>query len=342
VSRTPIIECVPNFSEGRNKKAIQAIAGAMDAVPGAQLLHLDSGYDANRTVITVAGPPQAVFASAEAGIIAAMQLIDMRRQQGVHPRLGAVDVCPFISLQHISKTDLLPLVEDFASQLAEKRGIPIYLYAHSARRPARVALSAIRKGEFEGLKEKMKHPDGLPDLGPLQPHSSFGAMVMGVRDLMIAYNIHLTTKDVAIARRIAGDLRGSGRILVADGNKHRKPGRFPSLKAIGWSMASYGWAQVSMNIMNYKESPLHEVYEAAKERAAVYGVSVQGSELIGLAPKEALWEAGKYYARKSGEKGPLEEEQCMAHAVRGLGLDRLGSFSHSERLLESLLAKSTE
>lgn len=339
VSRSPIIECIPNFSEGRNSKVIQSIVEAMKAVSGAQVLHVDSGLDANRTVITLAGSPEAVFSSAEAGIRQAAKKIDMRKQKGEHPRLGAVDVCPFAALQGISKADLVEEVDSFAERIAHELHLPIYLYAHSARKPDRFALSAIRKGQYEGLESKMSHPDGVPDLGPVIFNPGFGAMAMGVRDLMIAYNVHLTTKEVSIARKIAADLRGSGRWIDHDGKRVRKAGRFDSLKAIGWWMSSYGWAQVSMNVMDYEESPLQEVYEAVSERASVYGTSIQGSEIIGMAPKAALRAAGHFYAARAGETGELTEGKWMLHAVRGLGLDRLGPIDLRGRIIEYALKR---
>jgi len=337
VSPIPIIECIPNFSEGRNSKVIQSIVEAMGSVSDARVLHVDIGYDANRTVITVAGSPQAVFASVEAGIRMAVKKIDMRDQIGEHPRIGAVDVCPFVALSGISKGDLRAAVEKFAERIAHELGLPIYLYAQSAHHPGRFSLFDIRKGQYEGLKKKMNEEEGIPDYGPSSFNPVFGAMAMGVRDLMIAYNVHLKTSDLPIARKIAADLRGSGRWMVRNGKRVQQAGRFSSLKAIGWWMASYGWAQVSMNVMDFRESPLHEVYEAVSERARAYGIAAQGSELIGLAPEEALKAAGNFYARRAGESGELDEDQWMSYAVRGLGLDRLGSIDLRDRIIEYTL-----
>ncbi len=337
VSPPPIIECIPNFSEGRNSRVIQSIVEAMESVPAARILHVDIGYDANRTVITVAGPPQAVFASAEAGIRMAVDKIDMRDHIGEHPRIGAVDVCPFVVLRGISKSDLREAVDTFAERIARELGLPIYLYAQSARNPGRFSLAAIRKGQYEGLKKKMVQAVWIPDYGPKSFHPGFGAMAVGVRDLMIAYNVHLKTTDVTIARRIAADLRGSGRWVLRKGKRVQQAGRFSALKAIGWWMASYGWAQVSMNVMDFREAPLHEVYEAVSERARAYGISVQGSELIGLAPEEALRAAGHFYAKRAGESAELSEDQWMSYAVRGLGLDRLGPMDLKDRIIEYTL-----
>jgi len=339
VSIKPFIECIPNFSEGRNEKVIDSIVQAMDSIKNAGVLHVDIGYDANRTVITVGGTPEAVFHSAGAGIREAIKHIDMGQQQGEHPRLGAVDVCPFVALQGIRPSELVRAVDEFADQLAADCNIPIYMYGDSARKPDRSALSAIRKGEYEGLPDKLKRTDGLPDLGPHGFNRRFGALTMGVRDLMIAYNIHLDTEDVSIAKSIAADLRESGRMVQMDGGKKRKPGRFSKLKAIGWSMASYGWSQVSMNVMDYEAAPLHEIYELTRKRAEFYGVSVQGSELIGMAPLKAMQQTGRFYAEKAGAYGELEDEKWMSFAVQGLGLDRLGPIRLEDRIIEYVAEK---
>jgi glutamate formiminotransferase/formiminotetrahydrofolate cyclodeaminase len=339
VSETPLIECIPNFSEGRNKECINSIVRAMDAIPNAAILHVDRGFDANRTVVTVAGSPGSVFKAVEVGIKKAAKLIDMRHQVGEHPRLGAVDVCPFVALKGISKSDLIHRVDVFAQKLAHETGLSIYLYADSAQHAHRSSLAAIRKGEYEGLRDKMGKPQGRPDLGSHTFNPNFGAMVMGVRDTMIAYNVHLDTEDVTIAKQIAGDLRTSGRYIRHGAERVHKAGRFPSLKAMGWWMPSYGWAQVSMNVMNYQTSPLHEVYEATKKRAEHYGVAVQGSELIGLAPLSALFAAGTYYAARRGLIGQRAEQEWIPYAVEGLGLDRLEPIHLPDRIIENCWEK---
>lgn len=332
--RRPIIECVPNFSEGRNPEKIRDIVKVMQSIDGAQVLHVDMGYDANRTVVTIAGSPEAVFSSAEAGIAAASEKIDMQTQQGEHPRMGAVDVCPFIPLRDISAGELIPEVDKFAARIAK---LPIYLYAKSARMESRKSLSSIRRGQYEGLQKKLRKPEYAPDFGPKEFQPTFGAMAMGVREVMIAYNIHLKTKNVKIARHIARELRESGGMRLEKGRKVHYPGEFQDLKAIGWSMPSYGWAQVSMNVMDYKKSPLHEVYEAAKRKAKRHGTAVQGSELIGLAPRESVRAAGVYYAQRDGLSSPISESQWLKYATIGLGLDRLHSLDLSDRIIENLL-----
>jgi glutamate formiminotransferase/formiminotetrahydrofolate cyclodeaminase len=201
----------------------------------------------------------------------------------------------------------------------------------------RESLSAIRKEEYEGLKEKLRSPSSAPDLGPKEFQPSFGAMAMGVREVMIAYNIHLRTKEVSTARRIARDLRESGGTRLEKGRKEHHPGQFQGLKAIGWSMPSYGWAQVSMNVMDYKKSPLHKIYEAAKGKAERYGTAVQGSELIGLAPRECMRAVGTYYAYRDGLSSPISESQWLKYATEGLGLGRLYPLDLSTRIIEDLL-----
>ncbi|NBB89102.1 MAG: glutamate formimidoyltransferase [Bacteroidetes bacterium] len=335
--RQPIIECVPNFSEGRNPDTIRDIVKVMQSIEGAQVLHVDMGYDANRTVVTIAGSPEAVFSAAEAGIATASEKIDMKTQRGEHPRMGAVDVCPFVPLRDISAEELILQVDKFAARVAKKHNLPIYLYAHSARMKTRESLSAIRKGQYEGLREKLRLPGSAPDFGPKEFQPSFGAMAMGVREVMIAYNIHLKTKNVKVARHIARELRESGGMRFEKGRKVHLPGEFRDLKAIGWSMPSYGWAQVSMNVMDYKKSPLHEVYEAAKQKAKRHGTAVQGSELIGLAPRESVRAAGMYYAQRDGLSSPISESQWLKYATEGLGLDRLYPLDLSTRIIEDLL-----
>jgi len=336
----PLIECVPNFSEGRDLEKIDLILSAISRVKGVEILQVDRGYDAHRTVVTFAGPPQLVFQAAREGMRAAVKSIDMRSHRGVHPRIGAIDVCPFVPLRGMSKEELVPLVRKFSRQIAEELKLPIYLYAAAALLPERRNLSAIRRGQYEGLAMKMKETSGHPDFGPSAFQAHSGSTAVGVRDILIAYNVHLTTSDVLIAREIAAAVRGSGRI-VRDANEKpsRIPGKFKSLQAIGWEMKKYGWAQVSTNITDRFESPMHEVYEAVRKEAQRRGVDVQGSELIGLAPLDVFSSAAQYYSGgQPNREGVLFEDAVIRKTVDSLGLDHLAPFESRERVLEYVLS----
>lgn len=331
----PLIECIPNFSEGRDEKKMDRIVAAISGVKGVELLHVDRGYDAHRTVVTFAGRPEFVFDGARAALRAAVELVDMRSHKGVHPRIGAVDVCPFVPLRGMSKEELVPLVRDFSRRIAEELNLPIYLYADAALRPDRRELSQIRRGQYEGLAQKMQERNGRPDYGPMEFQAHCGATAVGVRNILVAYNVHLTTRDVGIAKEIAAAIRGSGRTVSDSGGKpSRIPGKFKTLKAIGWMMEDYGWAQVSTNITDLSDSPMHEVYEAVRKEARSRGVDVQGSELIGIAPMKVFSSAAAYY---SGGEQVLSAKKALQKTVKALGLDYLAPFEPRERVLEYLL-----
>ncbi|MFZ1256675.1 MAG: glutamate formimidoyltransferase, partial [Saprospiraceae bacterium] len=285
-----IIECVPNFSEGRNELIIQAIASEIERTEGVKLLHVDPGKSTNRTVISFAGEPEAVIEAAFRAISMAAQKIDMRTHQGAHPRMGATDVCPLIPISGISMEETIGYAKKLAERVGDALEIPVYLYEASATVDARRNLADIRSGEYEGFEEKMKLPEWQPDFGPVKFNQQAGATVIGARDFLIAYNVNLNTKSVKLANEIAFDIRENGRpvkdlitgklVKNEAGEIVRSPGSCKALKAIGWYIEEYGLAQVSMNLTNMNETPLHIAFEACRKAAETYGLLVTGSELV--------------------------------------------------------------
>ena len=348
---SPIVECVPNFSEGRDPLIIEAIAKAFGGVPGAYLLHVDSGYSAHRTVMTLAGEPEAVLEAAFRGMAKAAELIDMRQHQGTHPRMGATDVCPLIPVRGISLAEVDVLAKRLANRVGEELGIPVFLYEASAATPERRNLAVIRAGEYEGWKSKIEDPRWAPDAGPVSFHARSGHSVIGARNFLVAYNINLDTKDVKVANALAFDLRERGRIKTVDGKpgsapvldsqgrKLRVPGMRKGVKAIGWFIEEFGFAQVSTNLVNLAETQIHEAFEAVKLAAKKRKVKVTGSELIGLIPLDSLLQAGTYYADSLGLESLPTEAEIIKLAVEQLGLGQLQPFYPSERILEYRLNK---
>lgn len=312
-----IMEAVPNISEGRRTDVIENIAERVKNASPARVLHIDSNADANRTVFTLTGDPDDVRQSAFALIQAAAELIDMRFHSGAHPRIGAVDVCPFVPVKNMTLGEAAQQARQLARNAAEKLHLPVYLYEANAQTPERKNLAFIRKGEYESLPQKLKELP--PDFGPREFSLSVkktGATVIGARNFLIAFNVSLNTQDVTAAKQIAAVLR-------------EKNGGLPTIKAIGWYMADYQCAQVSFNLTDYKTTGLAQVFEACKQEAARRGLAVTGSELIGLAPEDALLNAGRFYAPGLEEKTALLET-----AVRKLGLNKIRSFNIQERILE--------
>jgi glutamate formiminotransferase / formiminotetrahydrofolate cyclodeaminase len=278
-----LIECVPNFSEGRNPATVEALVETMSGVPGAWVLDCTSDPDHNRSVITIAGEPGAVAEAAIRGVGSAAELIDMTRQTGAHPRIGATDVLPFVPIQGISMEDCVALARRVGREIWERYRIPVYFYEAAATRPERVNLEHIRKGQFEGLlADALRDPDRSPDIGEPRLHATAGATAVGARKLLIAFNIHLNTNDVSIARKIARTIRFSG-----GGLRH--------VKAIGVDLKARGLAQVSINLTNYEQTPLHRVFEMVKREAERHGCVVTGSEIVGLIPRKAIELSAEYY-----------------------------------------------
>ena len=324
-----LLECVPNFSEGRDALVLQDIAETIRGVPGVVLLGMDSGPTANRTVVTFAGPPEPVCEAAFLAIQTAAERIDMRKHQGAHPRIGATDVCPLVPLLDVTMAQAVAFARRLAKRAGEALSIPIYLYGHAATSPSRKHLSAIRRGGYEGLASRMRAAEGNPDFGPGTFQPGPGATVIGARDLMIAYNINLAPGHLKLAKSIAGKIRESGQRTSEDKN----PGLFRGLKAIGWHLERENWTQVSTNIMDIAAAPIHEVYEAVKSLAKEQGVAVAGSELVGLIPRTPLLDAGRYYQKRH----PGRFDNPIQAAVEGLGLNHAKPFHPQLHILEESL-----
>ncbi len=324
-----IIECVPNFSEGVDAQIITAIANAISSVEGVSLLNVDPGPDANRTVMTFAGEPQAVVDAAFAAIKTAGELIDMRTQKGEHPRMGATDVCPLVPVSGITMAEVVACADQLAKRVGNELNIPVYLYEYSQPDKSRSDLAIIRSGEYEGFFEKIKQPGWAPDFGPADMDPQRGATVIGARNYLVAYNITLNTKSVAIARQIAYAVRESG--------YKGTPGLLKFVKAIGWYMEHYNAAQVSMNLTNIEHTPVHLVFDAVEAEAAKHGVAVTGSELIGLIPLTCLLEAGKFYATKQGLTAQLTDLELIGISVNHLKLNSLEAFDPHRRVIEYLI-----
>jgi len=339
----PLLECVPNFSEGRDSQVIEAIAASIREVSGVQLLHVDPGHDAHRTVMTFAGDPEAVIEAAFRAIQTACKLIDMQVHEGEHPRMGATDVCPLVPVSGLDMEDAKRYADRLARRVGEELQVPVYLYEQNASAPHRRNLAHIRSGEYEGFRTKISEEEWKPDYGPASFQPKCGQTVIGARPFLVAYNVNLESQDVALAKEIAREIRESGRVVRIDGEKVRKPGLLKGVKAIGWWMEAYGLVQVSTNITDLRFTQVHEVFEAVKSLAAKYGVEVKESELIGLLPKAALMVAGLFYM---GETKPLDvntqtndskERQILQKAVEKLGLDFRGDFKIDQRVVEYLL-----
>jgi len=339
-----IVECVPNFSEGRDKSVINAISAAIESVKDVKLLDVDPGEDFNRTVYTFVGKPESVLEAAFQAAKVGVALIDMSKHKGEHARMGALDVCPFIPIKSVSDDDCIKLSKKFGERMAKELEIPVFLYAKSATKPERVRLPDIRKGEYEALEEKFKEPSFKPDFGKPRFVPKSGATATGCRDILLAYNINLNTNDKKIASKIAGKIRTSGtlkkdkegnKIIGADGKPERIPGKFKGVQA-GGMMYDENIAQVSMNLLNYREVNLHDVFEVVKEEAEKVDVKVTGSEIVGLVPKDSLLLAGKFYSKKENLKISNEEE-LVPLAIDKLGLSELYPFKPEEKVIEYMV-----
>lgn len=332
-----LIECVPNFSEGRDPVVIQKIAEAVQAIPSVFLLHIDKGEAANRTVFTFVGMPDAVVEAAFQAIRVASTYIDMRQQQGEHPRIGATDVCPLIPISGITLEETIPYAHQLAQRVSDSLDIPIYMYEAAATKPSRRNLAAIRKGEYEDFAKKIQLPNWKPDYGNLF-NPKTGATVIGARNFLIAYNINLATKDTEVAKQIAAEVRTSGKKIQEAGSWKRIAGSCKALKAIGWYIEEYEQAQVSMNLIDFQLTGMHTAFEACKAAAKKYKLAITGSELIGLVPLQALLEAGKFYASSESKS----ESDLLQAAIEGLGLSDLSPFLPQERVVEYCLAKEAK
>jgi len=341
-----VIECVPNFSEGRDLEVIRQITAAIESVDGVSLLNVDPGASTNRTVVTLAGSPEAAVEAAFRGIQKAAELIDMRKHTGAHPRMGATDVCPFIPVSNVSWDEAIDCAKKLGKRVGEELKIPVYLYEKAASQPARSNLSVIRAGEYEGFFEKVKQPQWKPDFGPSAFNEKSGATVIGAREFLVAYNANLNTKSVRRANSVAFDVRENGRaktedgtptgkpVLDAKGEPIREPGMLKQVKAIGWYVEEYGIAQVSMNLTNLEVTPLHAAFDACVESASKRGLRVTGSELVGMLPKKCMVDAGRYFLRKQKWSEGASEEELIDIAIRSMGLSELKPFDPKEKIIE--------
>jgi glutamate formiminotransferase/formiminotetrahydrofolate cyclodeaminase len=340
-----LIECVPNFSEGRDEKIIRQITDAIKSVEGATLLDVDPGATTNRTVVTLVGSPEAAVEAAFRGIKKAAELIDMRKHKGAHPRMGATDVCPFIPVSNVTWDEAIECANKLGKRVGDELGIPVYLYEKAAKTKSRSNLAVIRGGEYEGFAEKIKKPEWKPDCGPAKIGSA-GATVIGAREFLVAYNANLNTKSVRRANSVAFDVREQGRfktddgtptgkrILDKNGEPIREPGMLKHVKAIGWFVKEYGIAQVSMNLTNIDETPLHAAFDACVESAHKRGLRVTGSEIVGMVPKRCLTDAGRYFLRKQKWSEGAADEELIDIAVKSMGLSELKPFDPKEKVIE--------
>ena len=394
-----VVECVPNFSEGRDLAKIKVITDAIEAVAGVRLLDVDPGADTNRTVVTFVGDPDSVVEAAFRAVKTAAQVLDMTTHQGAHPRMGATDVCPFVPVEGVTLADCAELARRLGKRVGEELGIPVYLYKHAASRPERQNLAVVRKGEYEGLEEKLKDPQWVPDFGPAAFHARAGALITGAREFLVAYNVTLNSRDKAHATDIAFELREKGRVArrgqtsafyssgkelkyqegcfpcgncgldapsfealeahcreshgyelrhllklndidATDakdrgviGQKAYKAGLFTQCKAIGWYVDTYKRAQLSINLTNYKVTAPHTVLEATRKMAADRGLVVTGSEIVGLVPFQALYQAGQFYLRQQAKSPFIPVADVLENAVFSMGLADVAPFELDKKVL---------
>jgi len=338
-----LVEVVPNFSEGRNEKIINAIADAIKSVSGVNLLDVDPGWSTNRTVITFVGEPDAAVEAAFQSIAAAAQLIDMRKHQGEHPRMGATDVCPFVPVSGMTMEDCARLAQSLGKRVGDELGIPVYLYGEAATCEQRRSLADIRKGEYEALAAKMAQPDFVPDFGPNRFNANSGATVIGARPFLIAYNINLNTKSKKLANEIALNIREAGRTKKnakgetekdADGKPLKVPGALKACRAVGWYVDEYERAQVSINLVDFHQTSLHDAFDESCKQAQHLGLRVTGSEIVGLVPLEPMLMAGRHYLAKQGRCTGVSSTELLNIAVQSLGLADLAPFELSQKIIE--------
>lgn len=343
-----LMECVPNFSEGRDSRILDAIAAVIRGVKNVALLDVDPGADTNRTVFTMAGEPEAVVEAAFQAIKKAAELIDMTKHHGEHPRMGATDVCPFIPISEMTMEECAEYARILGKRVGEELGIPVYLYEAAASKEEWRNLATVRSGEYEALSTKAKDPAWKPDFGPHTFNAKSGATAIGAREFLIAYNINLNTRDKKKAHELALTIRESGKPardaagkLLKDeqGNKVNIPGLFQNCKAVGWYIEGYNRAQISINLTNYKITPPYAVLDKVRELAQEMGLQVTGSELVGLIPKAALIEAGKHYLTKMNESTGIPERMIMETAVQSMGLAELAPFDLDKKVIEYAIAK---
>ncbi len=349
-----LIECVPNFSEGKNLQIIKSITDTIEKIEGITLLDVDPGAATNRTVVTFVGEPEPVILAAELAIKKAAELIDMSKHKGEHPRMGATDVCPLIPVANISMKEVSEYAHKLGERVANSTEIPIFIYGEAQKNEKRKNLSVIRAGEYEGMFDKIQQAGWKPDYGKAIMNKKAGATNIGARDFLIAYNINLNTTSSRIANRIAFDVREAGRVkrvgdpfvgeIVRDreGNPVRVPGKCKAVKAIGWYIEEYGVAQISANLVDYKTTPIHVFFDEVNNSAITRGVRVTGSELVGLIPLKAILDAGKHYLKKQRRSLGVPESEIIKIAIKSMGLDELGPFDPYEKIIEYKLNQTNK
>jgi len=347
-----LIECVPNFSEGRDMSIIRQITDQIEAVSGVKLLDVDPGAATNRTVVTFVGSPDEVLEAAFVAVKKASELIDMRKHKGEHPRMGATDVCPLVPVANISMEETAEYARKLARRIGDELNIPIYCYENAAYLPERRNLANCRSGEYEGLPEKLSNPEWKPDFGPAEFNPRTGATAVGARDFLVAFNVNLNTTSTRRANSIAYDVREKGRVMRegnpitgkivkdSNGNQVFIPGTLKAVKAIGWFIEEYGIAQISMNLTNIGITPVHIAFDEVCRKASDRGIRVTGSELVGLIPLKAMIDAGKYFLAKQQRSLGVDNEELIKIAVKSLGLDELKPFNPKEKIIEYVLEAS--
>ncbi len=336
-----LIECVPNFSEGNDLNIIHQITAEIEAVEGVRLLNVDPGKATNRTVVTMVGAPQAVIEAAFRAIKKAGELIDMSKHKGEHPRMGATDVCPLIPIANISMEETAAFAQQLAKRVGEELNLPVYLYEAAQPDTKRNNLSVIRAGEYEGFFKKIQLPEWKPDFGPDVFDAKRGGTVIGARDFLVAYNVNLNTTSTRRANAIAFDIREAGRNVEENGVKVNQPGSLKCVKAIGWFIEEYGIAQISINLTNINVTPVHIAFDEVCKKAEARGIRVTGSELVGLVPLKAMLDAGKYFLLKQKRSVGVSEKELIKIAIKSMGLDELGPFKPEERIIEYMLAETS-
>lgn len=336
-----IIECVPNFSEGKNQETFKSISDAINSTSGAKLLNIEPDADYNRVVVTMAGDENGIIEAAVKACKAAADKIDMRTHKGEHPRLGAIDVVPFVPVKNATMEDCVKISETFGERISKELNLPVYLYENAARKPERENLSNIRKGEYEGFAEKLKDPEWKPDFGKAEFNAKLGGLVTGARFFLIAYNVNIKSTDVSYSKEIAEILRESGRpkrddqgnIIKENGKTIKIPGRLKHFKGMGVSLEKYNITQVSINLTNYEVTPLHVAFEEVKKEAERLGAEVDGSEIVGLVPLEALLQAGRFYAHNKN----FNENELVDLAIERLGLSALNPFEKNKKIIDYMI-----
>lgn len=331
-----IVEGVPNFSEGRDLSVIEKITDEIKKTPEVELLDVDPGKDTNRTVVTFAGSPEGALEAAFQAIKKAAELIDMSKHSGAHARMGATDVCPFVPVSGVTMEDCVEIAKKLGKRVAEELGIPIYLYEEAATSEKRRSLAYIRQGEYEALPEKLKKKEFKPDFGEPVFNKKSGATVIGAREFLIAYNVNLNTRRAFLATKIANRIREKGRTVTnkETGKKEQVPGTLKAVRGVGWYMDEYDMAQISINLLNYKVTPLYRVFEEADKLARESGIRVTGSELVGLIPLEAILQVGRYYLEKQGSSTGVSEKELVRVAVQSLGMNEVSEFNPEHKIIE--------